>query len=383
MSVLLCLFVDKVLLRNARTKTRTPFKMRVNRCTALELQIDEDGCRSHLLWQGPPCTGNFSQYSQSSWTAISQALCINHNNPTAFSAASMQMAWLFAFQAVVYLPFAGLLSGLLGVLLLWAIPGYPGPCIDVDAVDVRANQIIHEIRDGVRRPDKKQYYKLCFEFGLFFFDILTDIACMVELAITGQNALAIMQLAIFLTPILIDIYLGKMQISELCAGFIETVSRGRFPPNNYLRALHSEKGFEAPLSLALQYHFLPRNTSGFGFWCMLVSIFFSILGLTKFVYEHFELGLMNLTSQHSRNGTDRSLDCPDPPAAPAAPPSTIPPQSPAFPPGLARPPGPAFPPGLARPPGPAFPPGLAGVAPPAAIVHPPIVVDYKKTRETE
>ena len=347
----------------------------VAHCSPLGLGLGPSECSERNFPLDVACWTSIQVHNMSGWTPASESLCAAYNKMHGQS--NIQHVWFAALQAVLHLPLVGLGAWLLLTALLWM---FPGPPMDMDAVGAQSNLIRREIRGRVRSPDGNQSYMFMFEFGMFFLDIVTDLVCVIDFAITGQVTLAAMQLATFLLPILVGIYLKKMHISNLCSGFVDTVSRGQFPTNNYLLALRTEKGFEAPLSLALQYHFLVRNTSGFSFWCMVISMVCSVHSLTKFAFQNFELGLIQLVTKPTtevlseEDAAGRAADQ----LARVLPPHSIIPPAPLFPPGIS-PPASVFPPGI-TPPAAAF---HVGVACNPGAVLTPICVDARNIKDRE
>jgi hypothetical protein len=172
------------------------------------------------------------------------------------------------------------------------------------------------------------------------------------------------------------------------AGFRRSQRKG-YPTDAYIRALLSEKGAEAPLSICLQYYAFLRATSLWSFWSMACSLPLSVYSISKFVYVNFELDLASsiapedasLLNADAQNLPPRGAEShpPGPPASHigAGITDSCPPRlghGPPHPPGVAPHPSPPRPPGIAPPP---------GVALPKAAALPPIMLGNERVNDRE
>ena len=271
-------------------------------------------------------------------------------------------AWKATVLGLLYLPAVCLLLWLLMHVALPALLGLGMPCMPgsmpydaarLQAVAAQANAKSKAMRRGAIPATFGDKLRLYMELVIFLMDYFSDLNLLVQLAVERQIALAVAQAVIILLPMFLDWCKGKVQLVEVVGGFLESRVKG-FPNNKFLRALRSEKGVEAPLSLALQYYTVLRVASPRVFYSMLASILLSILSISNFAYATFELRLLDLLDAQIRIQLQEMAD-PELPQSSAGPTASMP--GPHRPPGL-EPPRPAqtaqiypvVPPGLGLPP---------------------------------
>ena len=252
-------------------------------------------------------------------------------------------AWRIASAVLLCLPCAAFTLWLLLSVALARLWGHKDHCTTfsverdeelVTAIGARAEVLRKRMRRRDVKPSLKETAMMYFDFCVFLADYLSDWNCLVQFLLSQQYGLAIAQGLIIACPFMLDLYMGRVQIVEVVGGLLAS-RRAGFPTNGYIKSLRSEKSVEAPPSLLLQFYTVPRITQPLAFWSALASMPLSILGISKFAYTTFELGLTD--SAAACIGTGPAANSEATAGAPAHP-VLAPGRFPRFPPGLPRPP---------------------------------------------
>ena len=159
-----------------------------------------------------------------------------------------------------------------------------------DKIHHQSKQLATQIAQEEVKASCKQRLQLHLEFFLLLLDVVTDLNCLVQLLRSKQYEVAIIQACAILLPILVDWYRSRgrsFQMVEVVKGFMASRKVG-FHTDDYMLALQSEKGLEAPLSFMIQYYTVFRLTDSVSFYSVWCSIPLSIYSMSKFVYVQFE-----------------------------------------------------------------------------------------------
>ena len=159
-----------------------------------------------------------------------------------------------------------------------------------DKIHHQSKQLAPQIAQKEVKASCKQHLQLHLEFFLLLLDVVSDANCLVQLLRSKQYEVATIQACAILWPILVDCYRSRgrsFQLEEVVRGFIASRKVG-FHTDDYILALQSEKGLEAPLSFMIQYYTVFRLTDSVSFFSVLCSIPLSIYSMSKFVYVQFE-----------------------------------------------------------------------------------------------
>ena len=159
-----------------------------------------------------------------------------------------------------------------------------------DKIGHQAKQLAPQIAQKEVKASCKQRLQLHLAFFLLLLDVVSDGNCLVQLLSSKQYEVAMIQACAIVLPILVDCYRSRgrsFQLVGVVKGFMASRKVG-FPTDDYILALQSEKGLEAPLSFMIQYYTVFRLTSAVSFFSVLCSIPLSIYSMSKFVYEQFE-----------------------------------------------------------------------------------------------
>ena len=223
--------------------------------------------------------------------------------------------WTLAISSLMYLPTLALLArlafgislpscfGLQCLDLLGSQPSVPGR---LPAIEARASILPQQMASGELKPKIKDRVLLHLSFVLFLLDYVSDWNCLIQFLRSSEYGLAVVQGVIIAVPFGIDCYRGKVQVVEVVASLSRSRKKG-FPTNAFVKAMRSEQGAEAPLSMCLQYYMVLRTTNSVAFWSMAASLPLSLYSLSKFAYNNFELALVDaVESGTNREPTDGS-----------------------------------------------------------------------------
>lgn len=219
--------------------------------------------------------------------------------------------WEISLKTLVYLPSISLAFWLFCSLILPQLLGlaqyfscYDGAFwmlgtaqqnpIMRDKINHRSKQLAPQIARKKVKASCKQRFQLHLEFFLLLLDVVSDVNCLVQLLLSKQYEVGMIQACAILWPIMSDCYRSRgrsFQLVEVVKGFIASRKVG-FPADDYILALQAEKGLEAPLSFMIQYYTVFRLTSIVSFFSVLCSIPLSIYSMSKFVYVQFEFCIL-------------------------------------------------------------------------------------------
>ena len=227
------------------------------------------------------------------------------------SVFSMTQGWATSLKTLLYFPTISFVLWLVCSLSLHQLLGlapdlscYDGAFwmlgtaqqdpIMRDKIGHQSKQLAPQIAQKKVKPSCKQRLQLHLAFLLLLLDVVSDVNCLVQLLSSKQYEVAMIQACAIVLPILVDCYRSggrSFQLVEVVKGFMASRKVG-FPTDDYILALQSEKGLEAPLSFMIQYYTVFRLTSAVSFFSVLCSIPLSIYSMSKFVYEQFEFCIL-------------------------------------------------------------------------------------------
>ena len=243
-----------------------------------------------------------SYFSSSAWyfenSQLSQlAICALTYDAEEFTlkawhAVMLVTQWLPSMMLIAWLVLALAVPHVLHLQTSWHMLGSaPADASAIDRITSKAERLRRDIAQGRHRPEAKDKAAAYIDLGFFLLDYFSDVNCLLQLTFEGQYDLVIAQAVIIVMPMALDCWHGRVQVVEVIGGFNRSRRKG-FPTNAFLKALRSEKGVEAPLSLCLQYYGLLRSTTLASFWSTCLSLPLSIYSIAKHAYITFELNLL-------------------------------------------------------------------------------------------
>ena len=235
-----------------------------------------------------------------------------HNMEEAFRIlAHIAQGWETSVKTLIYFPSISLAVWLFCSLILPQVLGlaqhfscYDGAFwmlgtaqqnpIMRDKIHHQSKQLAPQVAQKEVKASCKQRLQLHVEFCLLLLDVVSDVNCLVQLLRSKQYEVALIQACAIVLPILVDCYRTRgrsFQLVEVVKGFMASRKVG-FPTDDYILAMQTEKGLEAPLSFMIQYYTVFRLTNYLSFLSVLCSIPLSIYSMSKFVYVQFEFCLI-------------------------------------------------------------------------------------------